>query len=256
VRAEQERLALERKLLETQKLESLGVLAGGIAHDFNNLLAAVLGNVSLCSMQLPSDSPLRPYLSSIETTIHRAAELCKQMLAYSGRGRFQAQAVNLNVIIREMAELLRISINKRVRLELDLASGVPAVKGDATQLRQVIMNLIINASEAIAPHEGVIALKTSTVTVRADTGEPASGVPDGEYVVLEVRDSGTGMDELTKARIFDPFFTTKFTGRGLGLAATQGIVRGHHGAIMVDTAPGKGSTFRVYLPPEAPAPHA
>ena len=257
VSAEKERLALERKLLETQKLESLGVLAGGIAHDFNNLLAAVLGNVSLAAMQIPPDSPARPFLGSIETTTHRAAELCKQMLAYSGKGRFVVQPVNVNALIQEMAELLRISISKNISLSFNLAAVHP-VAADATQIRQVVMNLIINASEAIGTEKtGVVSLRSGVCQMtQAALAEAylAPELPAGEYLYIEVADSGCGMDAMTKARIFDPFFTTKFTGRGLGLAAVLGIVRGHRGAIKVESAVGHGTTFRVLLPAQTPLP--
>ena len=257
VSAEKERLALERKLLETQKLESLGVLAGGIAHDFNNLLAAVLGNVSLATMQIPPDSPARPFLGSIETTTHRAAELCKQMLAYSGKGRFVVQPVNVNALIQEMAELLRISISKNISLSFNLTAVHP-VAADATQIRQVVMNLIINASEAIGTDQhGVVGLRSGVCQMtQAALAEAylAPELPAGEYLYIEVADSGCGMDAKTKARIFDPFFTTKFTGRGLGLAAVLGIVRGHRGAIKVESAVGHGTTFRVLLPTETPLP--
>ena len=250
-RADEERLTLERKMLETQKLESLGVLAGGIAHDFNNLLAAVLGNVSLASMQVPADSTARPYLSSIETTTHRAAELCKQMLAYAGKGRFTVQQINLNTIIREMAELLRISIGKRTLLKFDLSRELPTMSADATQIRQVVMNLIINASEAIGDGAGVVNLSTGVLLADRATLSGTFLSPDlaeGDYLFLEVTDNGCGMDAQTTAKIFDPFFTTKFTGRGLGLAAVLGIVRGHKGTIKVDSEPGKGTTFKILFP--------
>jgi two-component system, cell cycle sensor histidine kinase and response regulator CckA len=250
-RADEERLALERKMLDTQKLESLGVLAGGIAHDFNNLLAAVLGNVSLASMQMPPESPARPYLSSIETTTHRAAELCKQMLAYAGKGRFTVQQINLNTIIHEMAELLRISIGKRTDLKFELSRELPTIPADATQIRQVVMNLIINAAEAIGDGMGVVTL--STGVLKADRANLTSvylapELPEGEYLILEVTDNGCGMDAQTVAKIFDPFFSTKFTGRGLGLAAVLGIVRGHKGTIRVTSEPGKGTTFKILFP--------
>jgi len=253
IRAEQNRLAIERKLLETQKLESLGVLAGGIAHDFNNLLAAVLGNASLMGMQMPLDSPLRPYLSSIETATHRAAELCKQMLAYSGKGRFVIQSLNLNTLIQEMAELLRISIRKRVTLQFNLLPELPHLFADATQLRQVIMNLIINAAEAIATDSaGEVTLTTGVTNVGSEELKEVYSAPElseGEYLYLEVIDNGCGMDAETKSRIFDPFFTTKFTGRGLGLAAVLGIIRSHKGAIALQSAPEQGTTFKILLPP-------
>ncbi|MCY3020941.1 MAG: PAS domain S-box protein [Planctomycetota bacterium] len=250
-RTEKERQALERKLQETQKTESLGVLAGGIAHDFNNLLAAILGNVSLAHMQLPKESPTRPYLASIETAAHRAADLCKQMLAYAGRSRFVVQSLNVNTIIQEMANLLRISIGKHVILKLDLAPSLPLVLADATQIRQVVMNLILNAAEAIGENTGAISLATGVChAARAALADTylAPDLPEGEYLFIEVADTGCGMDEQTTARIFDPFFSTKFTGRGLGLAAVLGIVRSHKGAIKVTSSPGDGSTFRILLP--------
>jgi len=251
LRAEAERLALERKLQETQKLETLGVLAGGIAHDFNNLLAAILGNVNLADMQTSPDSPVRPYLSSIEVAAHRAADLCKQMLAYAGKARFNLQRINVNAIINEMANLLRVSIGKRILLKLNLAPSLPLIQADATQIRQVVMNLIINAAEAIGDKEGAISLATGVVRkTRAELAatQLAPDLPDGEYLFIEVTDTGSGMDEETRARIFDPFFSTKFTGRGLGLASVLGILRGHRGAIELASVPGQGSTFRMLLP--------
>jgi PAS domain S-box-containing protein len=250
-RAEETLRAHERKLLETQKLESLGVLAGGIAHDFNNLLAAILGNVSLASMVAPADSALRPFLNSIETTTNRAAELCKQMLAYAGKGRFIVQRVDMNAVIAEMTELLKISIGRNITLKFDLASDTPAIIADATQIRQVLMNLIINASEAIGDQEGTILLSTGIVNdARAETADsfPSADPRPGKHVFVQVTDTGCGMDEDTLKKIFDPFFTTKFTGRGLGLAAVLGIVRGHEGALKVHSTPGKGTTFKMLLP--------
>jgi len=253
--AERERVALERKLLEAQKLESMGVLAGGIAHDFNNLLAAILGNVSLANMQVPPDSPLRTNLQSIETTTHRAAELCKQMLSYAGRSRIDVHRVDVNAIISEMSELLKISIGRTILLKFNLAKSIPQIVADGTQLRQVVMNLILNASEAIGDKEGAISLSTSLVNLtRADLIDTFSA-PDlapGEYLSIQISDNGCGMDEATRQRIFDPFFTTKFSGRGLGLAAVMGIVRGHHGAIRVESAVGHGTTFTVLLPISVP----
>jgi len=248
---ESERLALERKLLDGQKLESLGVLAGGIAHDFNNLLTGVLGNAGLCLMQSSEMSPIRSYLLNIEKICVQAADLCKQMLAYSGRGHFLIQKVSLNLLVEEMTQLLRISIAKKVILKFDLASNLPAIEADASQIRQVLMNLIINASEAIGEKSGVISLRTGIMRAdRAYLSESylAPELPEGDYVYLEVADSGCGMSPATKAKIFDPFFTTKFTGRGLGLAAVLGIVRGHKGALKVYSELNKGTTFKLLLP--------
>ena len=256
-RAAQERAALERKLQETQKLESLGVLAGGIAHDFNNLLAAILGNVSLANMQSPQDSVLRPYLASIETTTHRAAELCKQMLAYAGKARFIVLQVQINSIISEMGDLLRISMGRHIHLRFNLGENLPAIVADATQIRQVVMNLIINGAEAIGEHEGTISVETGIASMDRASLRSAylsPDIPEGRYLYLQVTDTGCGMDAETQAKIFDPFFTTKFTGRGLGLAAVLGIVRGHRGAIHMKSTPGQGTTFKVCLPVEGKAP--
>jgi CheY-like chemotaxis protein len=236
---------------QTQKLESLGVLAGGIAHDFNNLLTAVLGNATLARAEIPDDSPAQGTLRQIERAAQRAAELCTQMLAYSGRGRLALEPVELSGLVEEMAGLLRASISKRVQLHLDVAPGLPVLEADATQLRQVAMNLITNASEAIAEEGGAISVRTgSTAGNRAYLVDHPwnENLPEGEYVFLEVSDTGCGMDEETRRKIFEPFFTTKFTGRGLGMAAVLGIVRKHGGAVHVSSEPGRGSTFRVLLP--------
>jgi len=251
VEAEVERHRIERRIRDAQKLESLGMLAGGVAHDFNNLLVAILGNASLALMDLPPESPARDSLEQIEIASRRAADLARQMLAYSGRGRFDVQAVDLNAVVDEVAQLLRTTIPKGVSLELDLTPGLPALEADATQLRQVVMNLVVNAGEAIAEAPGRIVVRTRAV--EADAVYLADTVlddelPTGTYVGLEVTDTGHGMDEATRLKIFDPFFSTKFTGRGLGLAAALGIVRGHHGAVQVYSEPGGGSRFLVLLP--------
>jgi PAS domain S-box-containing protein len=251
-RAAEEHQALERKLLQTQKLESLGVLAGGIAHDFNNLLTGILGNASLASSVLPKSSPVQTYLEQVEKAALRAADLCKQMLAYSGKGRFVVKELDLNTLMNETTELLRVSISKRAQLRFILASSLPAVNVDATQLRQVIMNLVINASDALGDGDGVIAISTGTQHMTAEDLATAHAPPEaaaGDYVWCEVADTGCGMAPEVIARIFDPFFTTKFTGRGLGLAAVLGIVRSHRGALKVTSQPGHGTTFRVLLPP-------
>ena len=249
--AEAERQALERKLQETQKLESLGVLAGGIAHDFNNLLSGVLGNASLARMDLAAESPVQPFLEQIEVAAKRAADLCKQMLAYSGKGRFVVQQLDLNALIEDTTRLLQVSISKRAALHFHLAESLPPVLGDATQLRQVVMNLVINASEALGEKSGFISLTTGLT--RADRAWLAGtffapDLPEGDYVFLEIADNGPGMPPEVQARIFDPFYTTKFTGRGLGLAAVLGIVRGHRGALKVFSEKDWGTTFRILLP--------
>ena len=250
-KAAAEKQLLERKLQESQKLESLGVLAGGIAHDFNNLLTGVLGNASLARMDLPQDSPVQPYLQQIEAAAARAADLCKQMLAYSGKGRFVVNRLDLNALIEDTTRLLQVSISKRAVMKFQLASGLPVVLGDATQLRQVIMNLVINASEAIGEKSGFIAVNTGLT--RADRAYLsgayfARDLPEGDYVSLEISDNGGGMPPEVLEKIFDPFFTTKFTGRGLGLAAVLGIVRGHNGALKVFSEESWGTTFKILLP--------
>lgn len=246
-----ERKRTEERLLQAQKAESLAVLAGGIAHDFNNLLVGILGNAGLALAELPPESPVRETVAEIELAGQRAADLARQMLAYSGRGKFVVQPISLNGVVEEMAHLLRVSVGAGVRLVLDLAPGLPAVVGDATQLRQVVMNLVINASDAIGSGEGTVRVRTSLAAGAPALFERAVLAPGQlaeRYVVLEVADTGSGMDAATLSRIFDPFFTTKFTGRGLGLAAVLGIIRGHRGGIDVESAPGAGTTFRVMLP--------
>ena len=242
---------LERKIQETQKLESLGVLAGGIAHDFNNILTGILGNASLASLEFPAGSRAQTFLTTIQQSSLRAAELCKQMLAYSGRGRFVVKSVALNRLVEETVPLLQDSIGQQVVLRYNLAPGLPAIEADATQIRQVILSLVNNAAEAIGPASGMIHLNTGVVEAdRAFLGSTvlAPELPAGNYVFLEVTDTGCGMSAETQARIFEPFFTTKFTGRGLGLAAVLGIVRGHRGTIKVDSAPDRGTTFKVLFP--------
>ncbi len=250
-RAEEERERIDRKLLETQKLESLGVLAGGIAHDFNNLLTGILGNAGLARLEAPRGWNGTAYLEQIERASLRAADLCKQMLAYSGKGRFVVQRLSLNELLEDTAQLLHISISKKATLHLALEPQLPAVSADPTQLRQVVMNLVINASEALGDRTGQITLRTSQLTADLaylSTTQFAGELLPGHYVCLEVSDTGVGMTRETITRIFDPFFTTKFTGRGLGLAAVLGIVRGHRGAIKVYSEPDRGTTFRILFP--------
>ena len=249
--AEHERQMFERRLQDSQKLESLGVLAGGIAHDFNNLLTGILGNASLASAEIGKEGLAADCLAEIEKAARRAGELCQQMLAYSGRGRFEVKRLDLSALVEDAASLLRHSVSKSAILSFNLVPGLPAVAADQTQLRQVLMNLVINASDAIGEANG--SIKVSTGTMDADDEylrgtSPAQDLPAGRYAYLEVEDSGSGMSPETLSRIFDPFFTTKFTGRGLGLAAVLGILRGHGGALKVDTAVGQGTTFRLLLP--------
>jgi PAS domain S-box-containing protein len=250
-RVEAERLAFERRLLETQKLESLGVLTGGIAHDFNNLLMGVLGNASLALLDLPPNSPSEYSIRQIEDAARRAAELTRQMLAYAGKERFVVQAINLNAIVEEMSRLAQVSFGKGVSLQHRPDDDLPLIEADAAQMRQVVMNLVVNASESIGDAAGAITLTTGVrrlTSAYLATTYLAPDLPSGSYVFLEVADTGSGMDAATLARIFEPFFTTRFTGRGLGLSAVLGIVRGHRGALKVRSTPGRGTTFTIFLP--------
>lgn len=256
VRAEEEKKRLHAQILHTQKLESLGVLAGGIAHDFNNLLVGVLGNAGLALSRMPEDAPARPYVQRIETAAQRAAGLTNQMLAYAGKGAFVVRPVDLSSLAREMSQLLAASISKSASLTYDCPAGLPMIRGDIAQLHQVIINLVINASDAIGETVGAIAIRTYERDL--DRGQLAKlyvqdELEPGLYICFEVRDTGCGMDNDTLSRIFDPFFSTKFAGRGLGLAAVLGIVRSHRGAIAVSSEPGKGTTFRIFFPAEASA---
>jgi PAS domain S-box-containing protein len=249
---EQKRTA--EAMRQTQKLESLGVLAGGIAHDFNNLLVGIIGNASLALDHLPPDSPARRNLQDVIAAGERAAGLTGQMLAYSGKGRFVIDRIDLSTYIRETAPLIEAAIPRTIELRLDLAEDLPAIEADATQIQQLVMNLVINGAEAIPDSKpGTVTVLTRSQQVDEEyirtQALPFTGdLKPGPYVLLEVRDTGAGMDEATKSKIFDPFFTTKFTGRGLGLAAVLGIVRGHGGLIQVSSTPGHGTAFRVLFP--------
>jgi two-component system, cell cycle sensor histidine kinase and response regulator CckA len=241
----------ESRLRETQRLESLGVLAGGIAHDFNNLLMGVLGNAGIALAELPPGSPVAPVIQDVLLAARRAAELTRQLLAYSGRGKFMLQRVDLSALVKESAHLLGTAISRKATTKYEFTADLPAIEADATQLRQVAMNLLANASDALGDHPGAITVRTDLVQAdRAELDRAVNGgeLAPGPYVALEVRDTGCGMDEETGRRMFDPFFTTKVHGRGLGLAAVLGIVRGHQGTIRVESAPGRGTMVRVLLP--------
>jgi len=249
--AEEERRNLEGQMQQTQRLESLGVLAGGIAHDFNNLLTALLGNLNLAHLNLPEDSSAVPYLESAETTVMRASELIKQMLAYSGKGRFVVKLHDLNHVVKEMTHLLQVSIPKKIALHFHLAQELPPLEADSAQIQQVILNLVTNASDAIGTQDGAITLRTESICL--DTNSiakdfPSQGLAPGLYVTLEVSDTGGGIPPEIRERIFEPFFTTKPTGRGLGLSAMLGILRGHHAGIQILSEAGQGSTFRLAFP--------
>lgn len=250
-RLEAERLELERQLLHSQKLESLGVLAGGIAHDFNNLLAVILGNLDLTLLRIPKTSPVVAGLERAVQACRKAADLTRQMLAYSGKGIVQLIQTDLNQLVSENIDLLRTTVPKNVSFNIDLADDLPRVTVDPSQIQQVIMNLITNASEAIGQETGAISLSTG-IQECSDDFMALSRLEEkqaaGRYACIEVSDSGSGMDAETKQRIFDPFYSTKFVGRGLGMSAVLGIIKAHHGAIMLDSEPGQGSRFKVLLP--------
>jgi two-component system cell cycle sensor histidine kinase/response regulator CckA len=255
IRAEQERRQLDAWVQETRRFESLGVLAGGIAHDFNNLLTPILGEASLVLLDLPEDSPLRARLDRIRSAAQRAASLTAQMVHYAGGGAFALCGVDLSQLVAETRPLLESAAAGRARLRFELATQLPAVEGDPARLARVVRNLVENAAEA-SDEGGLVVVRTGAVAVdRAALAASFLGhpLPEGMYVRLEVEDRGAGMSGETRARLFDPFFSTKFTGRGLGLAAVLGIVRGHRGAIDVESSPGRGTRVAVLLPAETGA---
>jgi PAS domain S-box-containing protein len=246
------RKQFEEQLRQTQRLESLGVLAGGIAHDFNNLLTGILGNASIATEMLPPSSAVQPYLRDVVSAGQRLSDLTHQLLAYSGRGSLTMSALNLSDLVREISPLIQTSIPKNVQLRLQLDDNLPMIQADPSQIQQIVMNLIINGAEA-APSDqpGSVLVSTGTQTVDDSyvrTLSLSADLQQGEYVALEIHDTGAGMDSETQGRIFDPFFTTKVKGRGLGLAAVLGIIQSHRGAIKVYSQPGSGSTFKVLFP--------
>jgi two-component system cell cycle sensor histidine kinase/response regulator CckA len=250
-RRQEEHRKLEAQVQHAQRLESLGILAGGIAHDFNNLLASIMGYASLAAMDLPEDSHARKSIEQVLTAARSASDLTQQMLAYSGRGSFVVDLLNITTVIEGVVRLLETTISKKATFQLNLAADLPPIQGDASQIRQVVMNLITNASESLGENRGTVSVTTGVQWAEAGelpALEPASILPEGRYVFVEVADTGCGMDAETLGRIFDPFFTTKFTGRGLGLAAVLGIIRSHRGSIRVHSKPGEGTIFRVIFP--------
>jgi two-component system, cell cycle sensor histidine kinase and response regulator CckA len=243
----------ERAIQQKQKWESIGLLAGGIAHDFNNLLVGILGGASYAADVLPPNHSIQPTLDNIVKSGERAAKLTRQMLAYSGQGNFFLEQVDLSAAVKETFQLVRALIPPNVRLDINTADELPLIETDASQMQQVIMNLVVNAAEAIPENQpGTVNVWTSAEKISPTSAPPGFALPHdvlgGTFVILEVHDTGCGMDEETKSKIFDPFFTTKFTGRGLGLAAVQGILRSTGGWITVESARGQGSLFRVVIP--------
>ena len=257
--AEAEARAMHAQLLHVQKLESLGILAGGIAHDFNNLLTGILGNASLATLELDAAHPARRRIDAIVSAAKTAADLTRQLLAYSGKGHFQVRSVDVCARIRDIVALLETTLPKTVHLRLELAADLPVVEADAGQLQQVIMNLVINGAEACGDSPGQVIIATGEIECDArymrGLDLPHELAP-GRYVYIEVHDDGCGLGEGARRRMFDPFYTTKATGRGLGLAAVSGIVRGHKGAIKVYSTEGQGTTFKVLLPASEAAPGA
>jgi PAS domain S-box-containing protein len=246
-----ERKRTEASLRQAQKLESLGILAGGIAHDFNNLLTAIMGHADLALGKAGEGGDIARHLRQIESTARRAAELSRQMLAYSGRGPFIVRPLDLSAAVLEMMDLLQASVPKKVKLDMDLAGGLPPVNADPVQMQQALLNLVINAGEAIGDGPGHVIIRTKAETWEAEAlaeSFPGQVLGPGTYVRLEVEDDGEGMDAETIGRIFDPFFTTKFTGRGLGLSAMLGIARGHRAGIRVESVKGEGTTFMLLFP--------
>jgi PAS domain S-box-containing protein len=247
------RKQIELQMRQGQKLESMGVLAGGVAHDFNNLLTGIIGNASLVLEGLGPDHPMRSHVQEVVEAGHHAAALTRQLLAYAGKGQFDLREIDLASLLREVEALVRSSVPSAVRVLVDLPERLPPVSGDAGQLQQLFLSLIINAAEAIDGAHGTVRISGLPLeSAMPLTGRfSATGVPPGRYIAVDVKDDGCGMDESTTSRIFDPFFTTKFMGRGLGLSAARGIVEAHRGAIQVSSAPGEGTTFTVLLPAAA-----
>jgi signal transduction histidine kinase len=254
--SERERQLLEQQMQHAQRLESLGVLTGGIAHDFNNILAVIIGHCCLAQMDAER---AETSLAEIEMAAERAADLCRQMLAYAGKAQFVQEKLRFRELVDEMIKMLKPTISQKVTLRLDCAGDLPAIYGDASQLRQIVMNLVINAAEAIGKEQGEVWLSIIRSVIaeggaeRDHLGKP---IKAGSYLCLEVTDNGCGMSEETGRRIFEPFYTTKFTGRGLGMSAVLGIIAAHQGALQFFSQPGHGTSFKVYLPVQEGDDHA
>jgi signal transduction histidine kinase/ActR/RegA family two-component response regulator len=240
--------------IQSQRLESLGLLAGGIAHDFNNFLGIMLGNLNLAQVNVKNEEHALKYLTRLEKGIQKASELTQQMLAYTGKSTPKMEAISVNCLVQDMMELIQASISKRLSLKQNLGVMLPEVLGDKTQLQQVVMNLILNAADAFEDKEGVIEVTTMVKEFSSEGIAPIFGIPNAAvpYMMIEVKDEGKGITPEVLDRIFDPFYTTKQTGRGLGLSAASGIVKAHNGFMKVHSIPGGGSTFRVFLPLKTP----
>ncbi|MDP1578711.1 MAG: ATP-binding protein, partial [Candidatus Didemnitutus sp.] len=256
--AEKEAGELQRTLQESQRLESLGLLAGGVAHDFNNLLTVIIGHTTLVKLDHAHVPETVDHLDKVVLAANRAADLCRQLLAYAGKGAMSMEQLSVKELLRDTAHHFNHSLNPRTTLDLTLAPNLPLVEADPSQFQQIIMNLLLNAAEAIGENTGQIRLQTERVElIRGELidARPSADIPAGTYVLIEVGDTGCGMSPDTLRQVFDPFFTTKFTGRGLGLPAVLGIVRSLRGALTVRSTLGRGSLIRIYLPalPERPA---
>ncbi len=242
---------MQERLQQAQRLESLGVLAGGIAHDFNNLLMAILGHADLAMQELSPLSPVLEDVEAIRKSSVRAADLCAQLLAYAGKGKTEEKSFSISELVDEMSNMIKTCISKKCILNMQLEKALPLVNGDPSQMRQIILNFVLNASEAIGERSGVINVSTGAMQCSGDylsDGYLIQPLESGLYVTIEVSDTGCGMTQETLSRIFEPFYTTKFTGRGLGLSAVMGIIRSHGGGLRVYSEPGKGTTFKVLLP--------
>jgi PAS domain S-box-containing protein len=253
-KVEDEKLILQQQFQQAQKLESLGVLAGGIAHDFNNILAIIMG---YCSLIMSNFETAKEHVPAIEIAAERAAGLCRQMLTYAGKGRYVLIPTNVTTLVGEMITMLRTTINQNIEIKSQLPAEIPLINGDSNQIRQIVMNLIINASEAIGDNHGEVFVsltKTDIMSGQGDSDHNGKVIPPGEYVCLEVTDNGCGMDEDTLRRIFEPFYTTKFSGRGLGMAAVLGIITAHSGVLQVCSQIGQGTTFKIFLPVQSVEP--
>ncbi len=257
-KAEEERRIIEAQIRHTQKLESLGILAGGIAHDFNNLLTGILGNAGLARMDIPAGNPVLKSIKNIETTAVRAADLCNQLLAYSGKGRFVILPIAINVTIKEMTKLLETSLSKKIKINFEFSKESPIIEVDVSQFRQIIMNMILNASDSIGDKQGKITIKTGVLKkIERKSGLNlflTENIKPCKFAYIEISDDGDGMEPEVIERIFDPFFTTKSNGRGLGLSAVIGIVKGHKGIISINSKLSKGTEFRIYFPASSKLP--
>jgi PAS domain S-box-containing protein len=231
-----------------QRLESLGVIASGIAHDFNNLLSCILVDASTTVSELEPGSPALSSLHRIEAVAERAAEIVRQIMAYAGQGGQELESIELGALVREMLRLLQVCLPVNVRLDLRVPHDLPRIKANAGQIRQVVMNLVLNAAEALGDRQGTVLFAARRKFLTGTHTSPGANLPGGEYVRLEISDNGLGMTREVQNRIFDPFFTTKFEGRGIGLSAVQRIVLSHGGSIEVTSAPGVGTTFEILLP--------